>query len=342
MVASSKLIPTPVFYGKRAWPGGPSFQQNWSLPNSMIYYIAKNPSSSKIYQKLVHTCKFFFEKNPVIIIKNLDAFQDGTKYHISQNRQHECKKNNYECCIKIDLNNFSSKLWITRGLNIHKHIKNCIATIVQKNFRYEILRLGVADNDIIFNDLKVLVSFAKRVFLWRNSIKYKNGTVVMFDKILELFPTNIVSFWFDFEKDVSMVNDSTMENILKLQNLENLECFYLHECPGTLSVEDLSAFIKIIGEIIKSGVPNRVIKYDGQDEEKLEIMISRWAFNGITPFEIIEEDVEEEVEDLENNDGFDVENEPGVDDELESHEIESDAGITFYIALLFNKIKNLL
>uniref|UniRef100_A0A914PKJ8 Uncharacterized protein n=1 Tax=Panagrolaimus davidi TaxID=227884 RepID=A0A914PKJ8_9BILA len=294
MVAPSKLLPTPVFYGKRPWPGGPSIQQNWLLPDSMIFYIAKNPSSSKVYQKLVQTCKFFFEKNPIIIIPYLYRCKNSTKWCISQN--------GYNRLIKIDLYTISTKIWITHNLFINKHIENCIATIVQKNFRFEILRLCVYDNDIIFDDLKVLASSAKRVSLRNNSIKYKNGTIVMLDEILRCFSRNIEYFSFRFRNDVSMVNASTMKNILKLQNLENLKCFYLHDCPDTLSVEDLSAFIKKFGnakvrldfdsniseeykeqlnslicEIIESGVPNRVIKYDGQDEDKLEIMDSRFV-----------------------------------------------------------------
>uniref|UniRef100_A0A914QBV6 Uncharacterized protein n=1 Tax=Panagrolaimus davidi TaxID=227884 RepID=A0A914QBV6_9BILA len=293
-VASLKLVSTPVFYGKRAWPGGPSVRQNWLLPDNIIYYISKNPTSPKVYQKLVQICKFFFEKNPIIIIPYLYRWENSTKWYISQNGRNRL--------IEIDLNTISTKIWITQEILINKHIENCIATIVQKNFRFEILHLRVFDNDIIFDDLKVLASSAKRVSLHRNSIKYKNGTTVMFDKILELFPSNIKYFCFRFRNDVSMINASTMKNILKLQNLENLKCFYLHDCPDTLSVEDLSAFIKkfgnakvrldfasniseeykeqldsLIDEIIESDVPNRVIKYDGQDEDKLEIMDSRFV-----------------------------------------------------------------
>uniref|UniRef100_A0A914Q7T0 Uncharacterized protein n=1 Tax=Panagrolaimus davidi TaxID=227884 RepID=A0A914Q7T0_9BILA len=334
-VASSKIVSTPVFYGKRPWPGGPSIQQKWSLPNSMILYIAKNPSSSKVYQKLVQTCKFFFEKNPILIMANFDALENGTKCHITHNELRDCIDNNYECCINIDLNKLSTKIWITRDILIHTHIQNGIATILQKNFRFEILCLCVYDNDIVFDDLKVLVSFARSVYLFENSIKYKNGTTVMFDKILECLSTNIEFFSFQFRKDVSMVNASTIKNILKLQNLENLESFYLYECPDTLSIEDLSAFIKkfeytkiflhfasniseeykeqldfLIDEIIESDVPDRVIAYNGQDEEKRKIMKSRFDNNGTTPFNIPDEDAENEEDD---DDGFDVENEPVAD-----------------------------
>uniref|UniRef100_A0A914P0N2 Uncharacterized protein n=1 Tax=Panagrolaimus davidi TaxID=227884 RepID=A0A914P0N2_9BILA len=365
-IAFSKLVSTPIFYGKRTWPGGPSIQQNWLLPFSIIYYIAKNPSNSKVFQKLVQTCKFFFEKNPIIIVENLDTFEDGIKYHYCQNKLHECSQNNFQC-YNIDLKMISTKIWITQGLYILKNIQNCIARIVRNNFRFEILSLAVVDNDIIFDDLKLLASFATRVLLWINSIKYKNGTNVMLDKILELFPSNIEYFFFWFRNDVPMVNASTMKNILKLQNLENLKTIKMHDCPDDLNVEDLSAFIKkfkntkiflafapnisqeyeeqldsLIDEIIESDVPNRVIVYDGQDRGKLKIMINRFYLNDIVPLTITGED---EVQDLENNDEANaedqhVENEPVVDDKLESDETESEAGSTCCIVFLFKRIKN--
>uniref|UniRef100_A0AC35GP31 Uncharacterized protein n=1 Tax=Panagrolaimus sp. PS1159 TaxID=55785 RepID=A0AC35GP31_9BILA len=366
--ASSKIVSTPIFYGKRAWPGGPSIQQNFLLPLSIIYYIAKNPLSTKVYQKLVKTCKFFFEKNPIIIFDNLDTLDNTTKYHISQNANLVCSQNNFECCVKADLKTLSTKIWITRGLHIHRHIENCVAGIVQKNFRFEILRLVINDNDIIFDDLKYLASYARRVTLWINTIKYKNGSIVMLDKILELFPSNIFYFSFYFGKEgVSMVNDSTMKNILKLQNLQNLETFKMLDCPDTLNVEDLSAFIKkfenteiffcfdtnlsqeykeqldsLIDEVIESHVPKRIISYPGQNGAKFKILISRFSHNVTVPVTIPGEN---EVEDLENNDGFDaeaqhVEDEPTVDDKFESDETETDAGSTCCIAFLFNKIKN--
>uniref|UniRef100_A0A914QEZ1 Uncharacterized protein n=1 Tax=Panagrolaimus davidi TaxID=227884 RepID=A0A914QEZ1_9BILA len=335
MVAPSKLLPTPVFYGKRPWPGGPSIRQNWLLPDNIIYYIAKNPSSSKVYQKHVQICKFFFEKNPIITVAALGTCEKCTKYLISQN--------GHDRCIKIDLNMLSTKIWITRNLFVYKHIENFAENILSKIIRFEVLTLAIVNNDIIFDDLKFLVSSAKKVKLQENSVKYKNGTIVMFDKILECLPTNCELFCFYFRTDVPMVNASTMKKILKLQNLQNLKIFRMFLCPDTLSIEDLSAFIKkfenakiflrfasniseeykeqldsLIDEIIESDVPKRVIEYDGQDEEKLQIMISRCSY--------VHEDDEDEVEEI--DDGLDVENEPVADDKFESDETESNAGST--------------
>uniref|UniRef100_A0A914PG81 Uncharacterized protein n=1 Tax=Panagrolaimus davidi TaxID=227884 RepID=A0A914PG81_9BILA len=50
---------------------GPNIRQTWSLPDSIIYYIAKNPSNAKAWQKLIQCCKYFFAKNPILVIDEL-------------------------------------------------------------------------------------------------------------------------------------------------------------------------------------------------------------------------------------------------------------------------------
>uniref|UniRef100_A0A914NYV3 Uncharacterized protein n=1 Tax=Panagrolaimus davidi TaxID=227884 RepID=A0A914NYV3_9BILA len=95
-----------------------------------------------------------------------------------------------------------------------------------------------------------------------------------------------------------------MGNILKLQNLKNLESLSLQHFPESLNIQDLSAFLKkyknveiefffdvnisdgyknrldaLIDEIIESEVLGRRIRYNDQDEKKLKIMNSRRKSN---------------------------------------------------------------
>uniref|UniRef100_A0A914PBQ5 Uncharacterized protein n=1 Tax=Panagrolaimus davidi TaxID=227884 RepID=A0A914PBQ5_9BILA len=49
--------------------------QNFSMPDSFVFYIAKNPKTWKLYQKMVKTCKYFFVKNPILVIdKHLNYY----------------------------------------------------------------------------------------------------------------------------------------------------------------------------------------------------------------------------------------------------------------------------
>uniref|UniRef100_A0AC34FVH5 Uncharacterized protein n=1 Tax=Panagrolaimus sp. ES5 TaxID=591445 RepID=A0AC34FVH5_9BILA len=41
--------------------------QEWSLPESIIHYMAMNPKKADVYEKLIESCKYFFVQNPIIV-----------------------------------------------------------------------------------------------------------------------------------------------------------------------------------------------------------------------------------------------------------------------------------
>uniref|UniRef100_A0AC34FN25 Uncharacterized protein n=1 Tax=Panagrolaimus sp. ES5 TaxID=591445 RepID=A0AC34FN25_9BILA len=45
--------------------------QEFSLPDSIMHYMAMNPKNAKIYQKLIRSCKYFFVKNQILVISSL-------------------------------------------------------------------------------------------------------------------------------------------------------------------------------------------------------------------------------------------------------------------------------
>uniref|UniRef100_A0A914PVD1 Uncharacterized protein n=1 Tax=Panagrolaimus davidi TaxID=227884 RepID=A0A914PVD1_9BILA len=294
----SAIVSTPVFYGKRPWPDGLSAQQDWNYRESMIYYIAKNPSSAKVYQKMIQSCKYFFEKNPVLVASELKACNDNVNSLICSNKTDECKKNKGKCCVKIDVAKLSSKIWLRDELDIAYGAKNYTSLLSSKLYRCEIYRLEICNKVIMFDDLQLLSSSAKEIILQKNSIIYNCGKVVMLDKIIES-SSNGTEFIFGFDND-STVNVSTMKNIMQLKNRKKLKLFGLVSFPESLSIEDISAFFKeykhakvaflfnvniseeyknqldsLIDEIIESESTNRIIIYRGLDEEKYKYMKSR-------------------------------------------------------------------
>uniref|UniRef100_A0A914PLX0 Uncharacterized protein n=1 Tax=Panagrolaimus davidi TaxID=227884 RepID=A0A914PLX0_9BILA len=297
---SSAVVSTPVFYGKCVWPDGPTKKQNWPFKESLIYYISKNPSSAKVYQKMIQSCKYSFEKNPVLVVSRLRACKDNVNSRICSNTFDECKKNKRKCCVKIDIAKVSSKIWIMNKLNVKYGPKNFTSVLCSKLYRCEINHLQIWDKVIMFDDLQLLTSSAKEIMFWRNSITYNDGKLVMLDKIIES-SSNGTKFYFEFDNDDSTVN-SLVKNIMKLKNLEKIEGFNLANLPESLSIEDISAFFKkykhaivafffnenisveyknqldfLIDEIIESEFPNHIIQYDGQDIEKCKIMYSRFV-----------------------------------------------------------------
>uniref|UniRef100_A0A914QZS9 Uncharacterized protein n=1 Tax=Panagrolaimus davidi TaxID=227884 RepID=A0A914QZS9_9BILA len=298
---SSSAI-TPLKHGRIQWPDCPSKKQDWLLPESMIYYMAKNPSSAKCYQKLIQSCKYFFEKNPVLIVANIEIWKDRVSSLICSNEFNECKNMIEKCCIKIDISKLSSKIWLIRDLDIISDIEDYISMLCSKLFRCEINYFGIMGMFVKFEDFKFMASTAKKITLWDNKINFNDGKSVKLDEILECL-LNVEEFDFVFGYNTSLVNASTMANIMKLKNFGNLKAFKLTFIPESLNLNDLSDFLKkykdtkiwlvfeydisqgykdeldeLIDEIIEDGIPDRVITYEGQDVEKERYMKSRYNF----------------------------------------------------------------
>uniref|UniRef100_A0AC34FGX2 Uncharacterized protein n=1 Tax=Panagrolaimus sp. ES5 TaxID=591445 RepID=A0AC34FGX2_9BILA len=62
----SKSVPK-----KKIYFTGPHGRREWSLPDSIMYYMAMNPKSAEVYQKLVKSCKYFYIKNPIVVVPDL-------------------------------------------------------------------------------------------------------------------------------------------------------------------------------------------------------------------------------------------------------------------------------
>uniref|UniRef100_A0AC34FQJ4 DUF38 domain-containing protein n=1 Tax=Panagrolaimus sp. ES5 TaxID=591445 RepID=A0AC34FQJ4_9BILA len=284
--------------GKIVWPESPSLKQYFSLPYSIMYYMAMNPPTPEVYNKLIKSCKYFFERNPILVVERMDEtsicaerYCDSTGF------------DNQPCCVKYNINKIKSKFWLTRELHLSAAATpNFISLLLPKLFLCEINQLTLFDKLVLFDDFKYLTSFATFVALIDVKIVFNDGKVVMLETILESIP-EVEDFWYCFNEDYSMMTNATFKNILKLKNLGNLKSFSMFYCiqstniPQVCNLEDLSQFIKeyrntkfwldfcnvgdenyknqmdaLIDVIIESNVLNRMIKYDGQDEEKFEIM----------------------------------------------------------------------
>ena len=46
-------------------------KQRFTLPEAFVFYVAKNPTSPKVYHKLIRCCKYFWLKNPIITLNSL-------------------------------------------------------------------------------------------------------------------------------------------------------------------------------------------------------------------------------------------------------------------------------
>jgi hypothetical protein len=165
-------------------------KQDFAFPDSFIYYITKYPSNSKGYQKLVQTCKYFYNKNPVIILPCL---------HYTRHLPHE-KHKWFTCGYKCDKNygrfpvnlNGIRRLWITDKCDLMRCFKSImdpfysalITDIIPKMYRCNIQECYLYNQFLNFDQFLFIASLVKKCDLCLVTIKKDNGNEVLLEEIV--------------------------------------------------------------------------------------------------------------------------------------------------------------
>uniref|UniRef100_A0A914R5K3 Uncharacterized protein n=1 Tax=Panagrolaimus davidi TaxID=227884 RepID=A0A914R5K3_9BILA len=155
-------------------------QQEFNLPDSIMHYIAKNSKGAQLYQKKIQMCKYFFIKNPIIILDD-SSYKDG-KWNVL----------NYDHA-SFDINKFICEFWINgefcvirENLWSNKVNQNIVSSIIPKLYRCDIIELTLFDQLLSFDALPLLLSGAERIKFFNVQIKNGNGSNVAIEKIVEI------------------------------------------------------------------------------------------------------------------------------------------------------------
>uniref|UniRef100_A0AC35GQL6 Uncharacterized protein n=1 Tax=Panagrolaimus sp. PS1159 TaxID=55785 RepID=A0AC35GQL6_9BILA len=219
--------------GRIPWPDGPPYEQYFSLPDSIIYYMTMNPSTPKCSLKIIQSCKYFFEKNSILVVKDMEE----TSICINEN----CSK---LCCETYFVKRTASKFWLTKKLFLLSVEPSFIPKYLRpKIYQSQIKKLGIHDTKVNFNDFLFFASTVEILYLTYVEMTYNDGKNVMIEKILEAVP-QIQEFLFFSIDGVSVITESTLKHISKLQNLSNFKKLTLIEITEALNLEDLCTFSK--------------------------------------------------------------------------------------------------
>lgn len=144
---------------------------------------------------MVKSCKYFFEKNPILIISGRCEISDDYDIIICPNDNFGCKKKNGECCFKTNINKMMIKIWPKNENLIFRKDKSSkfVPSICGRIYKCEINKLYIRSNNINFDDFKTLVSTPTHMYFWNNNesngkILDNNGKIVMFEKMVEAVP----------------------------------------------------------------------------------------------------------------------------------------------------------
>ena len=162
-----------------------TIKQNFLLPKALVYYIAKNPPSPEVYNKLIRCCKYFWLKNPVITLKDL-YLRDHDNYWDTE------IINGFKEDRKFKIENLNKKLWILICLSVWDEKNHFLASsIIPRIYRCDLIELGLSYQSLSFNEfLKFTSSGAlATLFLKETTVKNDDGTIVSIEKLIELLPT---------------------------------------------------------------------------------------------------------------------------------------------------------
>ena len=148
------------------------FRQSFSIPESIIYYIAKNPSNSKIYQKLIQTCKYFFITNLILVIHCL---------RFEENEWKTCTKGPK----KIELNKISFKIWISKKLVISSTNPKFASKFISKLYKCDAKEIHFTEQIISFDEFLFLSNKCKRYFSNLTTVKLENGKEAPVEDLIE-------------------------------------------------------------------------------------------------------------------------------------------------------------
>uniref|UniRef100_A0A914PYK6 Uncharacterized protein n=1 Tax=Panagrolaimus davidi TaxID=227884 RepID=A0A914PYK6_9BILA len=168
---------------KRICFDGKFFHQDWSLPDSIIYYIAQNPSSAEFYLNLIETCKYFFAKHPILLCPGLGF--DGKMYEDkSEALEGPTACNDLESPVK---------LWIVGGdFGVFppktSNLTNGVSSFIENIYRCEAESVYFVNQIISHDELLFLTSSVHSIHFDQVTVKNKDGSILPLEKIVEAIP----------------------------------------------------------------------------------------------------------------------------------------------------------
>jgi hypothetical protein len=241
-------------------------RQKFSLPYLIMDYIIKNPSSPKVYQKLIKSCKHFFIKNPILIIPCLSLKEDRCKFASVDDVQPSKFPHLYH---PIDLKNISSKLWLTNGLYVYVTPSSTCSNLIGKLYKCDVKWLKLVQQTITFDDFLFLSRKVEHMSIDRTDILTSDGKQVVLEKIYETLPGLVEIYWQGPPKSVT-ITAKTMKELLSFPHFMRLQRLVLQSLTQEFDVDSCYGFFKVNQQIKLNLSYRGDEELDEEYKEKLE------------------------------------------------------------------------
>ena len=165
----------------------PLQNQRFSLPEIIVHYLAKNPTSSKVWKKLIQTCKYFYSKNSVVVVNYVYVYETRGISNNSWNVSSDMLGPRYN----FVLQNCSFKFWITNTLTANvRNTPGRISSLIPRVYRFDLKTLRLSNVSITFDEFKCVTASNTLIGLYFESVvmKHADGSLVDLVQILERIP----------------------------------------------------------------------------------------------------------------------------------------------------------
>uniref|UniRef100_A0A914QKY4 Uncharacterized protein n=1 Tax=Panagrolaimus davidi TaxID=227884 RepID=A0A914QKY4_9BILA len=200
-------------------------RQNFSMPDSVIFYVAKNPKTSALYLKMIKTCKYFFVKNSIIVIDCLDTHRG--KWRINKK--------------PLDLTKYNCKYWITDKIHAPAFEfvnRNIFSSIISKLYRCDVKCLELFFQVVSFNDLSLLIPSAEKIYLRNVSVKKCDSIIPLEDIVAIAVKAKEISV------DKPTITPKTMKKLSELPNFKKLDNLTLRNLSEVFDIDEFHGYMK--------------------------------------------------------------------------------------------------
>uniref|UniRef100_A0A914QAQ4 Uncharacterized protein n=1 Tax=Panagrolaimus davidi TaxID=227884 RepID=A0A914QAQ4_9BILA len=228
-----------------------------------MFYISKNPRTTKLYQKMIQTCKYFFIKNPIIVSSNFPYSLDFDKRCIGKTG--------------LDFSQLICKYWITENFKF--------TSILPKLYKCDAIKVTISDQIISFNVLSIFTKTAEDIIFNKVTIKDSDGSIVSLEKIFKAF-FNAKKFEFYSYSTLSNITSKTFNELLKIPHFSKLQLMSLNNIPDTFDIETFYVYLKKNNTTKFDLIFDNSISasYKIRLEEIIDEILSTEVFNYKVPF----------------------------------------------------------
>uniref|UniRef100_A0AC34H0F3 Uncharacterized protein n=1 Tax=Panagrolaimus sp. ES5 TaxID=591445 RepID=A0AC34H0F3_9BILA len=210
--------------------------QNFSIPEKICFYMAKNPPSAEIYQKLIRCCKYFFLNNPITVVKGV--------YYDTENPKGDTwsfidKDDIYKT---IELDDFE-KLWITDQLIIMYIMSpsEC-SNLIKRIYRCDIKSLCLDYQELKLYEFLFLTRNVTSLHFDDNIVTNDDGKVLPIDYLVDRLP-KLQHLSYSVNAAQTDFTSSSTKNLVSSEIFQKLKSIYLRELGSDFDFDVYKKFM---------------------------------------------------------------------------------------------------